>query len=149
MAFKVVKYLYYFSMILFFIAIDQMVKAYISISGFYVKNTEFIFNKFLDLSYSNSLFLFVILNIFLSFVFFILVSYLKISEQYKFWIVVFVMSGMVSNIIDRIIKTHVVDYIKIFNKVFNIADIFIFIGTFILIYFIFNKLIISWRKFNE
>jgi len=136
-------------MILFFIAIDQMVKAYISISGFYVKNTEFIFNKFLDLSYSNSLFLFVILNIFLSFVFFILVSYLKISEQYKFWIVVFVMSGMVSNIIDRIIKTHVVDYIKIFNKVFNIADIFIFIGTFILIYFIFNKLIISWRKFNE
>ncbi len=149
MAFKVVKYLYYFSMILFFIAIDQMVKAYISISGFYVKNSEFIFNKFLDLSYSNSLFLFIILNIFLSFIFFILVSYLKISEQYKFWIVVFVMSGMVSNIIDRIIKAHVVDYIKIFNKVFNIADIFIFTGTFILIYFIFNKLIISWRKFNE
>ncbi len=149
MAFKVVKYLYYFSMILFFIAIDQMVKAYISISGFYVKNSEFIFNKFLDLSYSNSLFLFIILNIFLSFIFFILVSYLRISEQYKFWIVVFVMSGMVSNIIDRIIKAHVVDYIKIFNKVFNIADIFIFTGTFILIYFIFNKLIISWRKFNE
>ena len=57
----------------------------------------------------------------------------------------FVIGGALSNICDRLFKGHVVDYLiinvkKLKNVVFNIGDLFIFLGSFILaIYSLFHK----------
>ena len=57
---------------------------------------------------------------------------------------ILVLSGSIGNLIDRIFRGYVIDYIdvNIFNfPNFNIADICIVCGTFSLIYIIFKRLI--------
>ena len=48
---------------------------------------------------------------------------------------VLILSGGISNLIDRIIRGYVIDYISAFNfPIFNIADSFIVVGIFIIIF---------------
>lgn len=55
---------------------------------------------------------------------------------------VLILSGSIGNLIDRIFRGHVIDFInvKAINyPVFNIADILVFIGVFTFVYFIIYK----------
>ena len=57
------------------------------------------------------------------------------------WAITFILSGSLSNLVDRIRKGYVIDYFSINTKrpgksklVFNLGDIFIFIGAIIIIF---------------
>lgn len=62
-----------------------------------------------------------------------------------------ILSGAIGNLIDRIFRGYVVDFISftLFNKemaVFNIADSYITIGVFLLIILLFKKEVPLWKK---
>ncbi len=133
MALRISKYFYYISAMIFFVAIDQMVKAYMSIEERFVKNSEIPFLSTFELSEINIQILYLIITAALVWLSLFLIDHLKIGESNRFWVVSLIFSGMFSNVIDRVIKGYVVDYIKIFSLVINVADIFIAIGMTILI----------------
>ena len=72
-------------------------------------------------------------------IYFLIKNYKKIGKLVKISLIM-VISGGLSNLIDRIFSGHVVDYIdinQIFNyPVFNIADICVVIGAILLIGYI-------------
>ena len=51
----------------------------------------------------------------------------------------FLLGGVVSNVFDRILYDGVVDYIHLFNSIFNLADVSYIIGGVILAYYFWNK----------
>jgi len=51
----------------------------------------------------------------------------------------FLLGGVVSNVFDRILYNGVVDYIHLFNSIFNLADVSNIIGGVILAYYFWNK----------
>ena len=62
-----------------------------------------------------------------------------------------ILSGAIGNLIDRVFRGYVVDFISftLFNKemaVFNIADSYITIGVFLLIILLFKKEVPLWKK---
>lgn len=65
----------------------------------------------------------------------------NINNNLFFWSVLLIVSGGVGNLIDRLFKGYVIDYIdfRLINfSVFNLADSYVFIGTVLMvIYFIF------------
>jgi signal peptidase II len=75
-------------------------------------------------------------RIMLIFVAFILLFYLiselkkNINNKATLLFLTFIISGLVGNLIDRIFRGYVVDFIdlSIFNPIFNVSDIFISIG---------------------
>ncbi|MBN2694543.1 signal peptidase II [bacterium] len=149
MALRISKYFYYISAMILFIALDQMVKAYMSIEERFIKNSEIPFLSKFDLSEINTQILYFTVTIALVWLFLVLIEHLKIDENDRFWIVSLILSGMFSNAIDRVLKGYVVDYIKLSSLVINIADIFIAIGMSILIFKSVYQLIFSRRRFHE
>lgn len=73
---------------------------------------------------------------------FLIIDYKNISKALKI-ICIMIISGGTSNLIDRVFRGYVIDYIdtnKIFNyPVFNIADISVVIGVILLICYIIVK----------
>ncbi len=65
----------------------------------------------------------------------------NINNNLFFWSVILIVSGGVGNLIDRLFRGYVIDYIdfRLINfSVFNLADSYVFIGTVLMmIYFIF------------
>lgn len=65
----------------------------------------------------------------------------NINNNLFFWSVLLIVSGGVGNLIDRLFRVYVIDYIdfRLINfSVFNLADSYVFIGTVLMmIYFIF------------
>ena len=51
----------------------------------------------------------------------------------------FLLGGVVSNVFDRILYNGVVDYIHLFNSIFNLADVSNIIGGVILAYYFWKK----------
>lgn len=47
---------------------------------------------------------------------------------------IIICAGVISNTIDRIVHGYVVDYLRVFTGVFNLADVYIIIGVIILFY---------------
>lgn len=85
----------------------------------------------------------------------IIIKFLKENREnidFKMLIsLILILSGGIGNLIDRIFRGHVIDFIKIhlFNfPTFNFADISVTIGIFILIYIIIKEMIIN-RNSNE
>lgn len=94
----------------------------------------------------NNQIIIIILNIILIFVIskFLIENYKHINKQVKIFSVM-VIGGGLSNLIDRLARGYVVDYLdinQIYNyPVFNIADISIVIGVILLISYIIIKTI--------
>ena len=150
MTFNIKTKLYFLSLSIFIVLIDQFTKYLM----FYYKklfiNKDFILFK-LD-SVKNYGAAFNIFNgnrIFLSFIsifFSILLIYLIFRKNtlnsYDLYSYSFILGGTIGNVIDRIYRGFVVDFINlnIINfPVFNIADISINIGFFILLYTIYKN----------
>ncbi len=69
-------------------------------------------------------------------------EFLKESNKINKLSLSFMIAGLLGNLIDRVIRGYVVDYIKInlFDfPIFNLADIFIVIGTFMYVFIMFKK----------
>lgn len=104
----------------------------------YIKNTGAAFGLFMD----NIFILIIITNILLVY----LIIELKKNINNKIFVISLslIISGALGNLIDRIFRGYVVDFISftLFNKemaIFNIADIFITIGVTILLVRIFKE----------
>ncbi len=114
------------------VAIDQLVKAYITMNNNYLKNMNLFLVDFFKLSKYNSLYLFLLLNLVLLGLFWL---FLKKNKNNKANLIFsLILAGVISNLLDRTAKGYVVDYIQINKIVFNIADILIFLG--VIIFFI-------------
>ena len=137
--------LYYLSFSIFIIFIDQLTKYLALHYNKTILNKDFIFFK-LDLikNYGAAFNILSGSRIFLSIVsliFSILIVYLILKNDslktLDYYSYSFILGGTIGNGVDRIIKGYVVDFINlniISFPVFNIADISINIGFFILLY---------------
>ncbi len=147
---KIQTKLYFLSLSIFIILIDQITKYLISYNYKLFINKDFLLFK-LDLvkNYGAAFNIFSGSRIFLSLIsiiFSILLIYiilrknnLKAIDLYSYS---FILGGTIGNGIDRILKGYVIDYINlnIINfPVFNIADISINIGFIFLVYNIFKN----------
>ncbi len=84
------------------------------------------------------------LNLFIIFVLFLILVYLIFlfykKRQYEFWGFLAIFCGALSNLIDRLQYSFVVDYLDFYSfTVFNLADVLIFVGAVFLLYFYFKK----------
>jgi general secretion pathway protein G len=129
---RVVYNFYYIIGVIFMVALDQIVKAYITMNNDYLKNMNFFIVDFLELSKYNSLYLFLLLNISILSLFWFFLKKKKIDKANLIFSLV--LAGVISNLLDRTAKGYVVDYIHLYKIVFNLADVLIFIG--ILIFFV-------------
>jgi len=74
--------------------------------------------------------------------YFLLQKFTKELKQQNFLILLsltFIFAGAISNLIDRIFRGAVIDYIHIYTSVFNLADIYIIAGIIILIWMEFKS----------
>ena len=128
---RVVHNFYYIIGVIFLIAMDQMIKAYVTINDNYLKNMKLFMIDLLELSRSNSLFLFILLNILFIYLFWVI---LKQTKNKKINLIFsLILAGVISNLLDRTLKGHVIDYIHFDKIVFNLADGLIFLGILIFI----------------
>ena len=146
---KVKPKLYFLSLSFFIIFIDQFTKQFVSINKNSIVNTNFILFR-LDFikNYGAAFNILSGSRIFLStisVIFSILLIYLILrkdtSKQIDYYSYSFILGGTIGNGLDRIVRGFVVDYINlnfITFPVFNIADISINIGFFLLIYSFFK-----------
>ena len=146
---KVKPKLYFLSLSIFIIFIDQFTKQFVLINKNNIINTNFILFR-LDFikNYGAAFNILSGSRIFLStisVIFSILLIYLILrkdtSKQIDYYSYSFILGGTIGNGLDRIVRGFVVDYINlnfITFPVFNIADISINIGFFLLIYSFFK-----------
>lgn len=129
----------YIYFILFFVivSIDQLIKVEMIKANIFIKNDGiFLFDK-LSLSYYNSLFFQILFDIILVFIFFMILKSFQVSNRNFIFTLIF--SGLSSNLIDKIYRGFVVDYVIIKNIIFNIADIAIWIALFLFIFDMLKK----------
>ena len=129
---------YYITTLLLFI-LDRFSKVYfiekLSLGNF--------FNLYLNEKIAFSLpvpfyILYTILFLLIIFLFFICLKYFK-KKSILLWPWTFILLGAISNILDRIYYGGVVDFIDIpWFTVFNLSDVYIFIGVIILIFYEFK-----------
>ena len=147
---KIQTKLYFFSLSIFIILIDQFTKYLIFYNKKLFINKDFLLFK-LDFvkNYGAAFNIFSGNRIFLSFIsiiFSILLIYLMLSKNnfksIDLYSYSFILGGTIGNGVDRILKGYVIDFINlnIINfPVFNIADISINIGFIFLLYSIFKN----------
>ena len=147
---KVLTKLYFLSLSIFIILVDQITKYLMSYNHKILLNKDFLLFK-LDFikNYGAAFNIFSGSRIFLSLIsiiFSIIIIYLILRKNtlnsFNLYSYSFILGGTVGNGIDRIFKGFVVDFINlnfINFPVFNIADISINIGFFLLIYNIFKN----------
>jgi len=147
---KIQTKLYFFSLSIFIVLIDQFTKYLISYSNKLFINKDFLLFK-LDFikNYGAAFNIFSGSRIFLSLIsilFSILLFYLIFKKNtlniFELYSYSFILGGTIGNGIDRIFKGFVIDFINlnIINfPVFNVADISINIGFIFLLYNIFKN----------
>jgi signal peptidase II len=124
-------YLKIFLPIIFFVIIDQMLK-WLFISYWpelVTKNSNIIFGLI-----SNTLVMCLLLIIGVIILIFFILSAKKILSKNLSLVISLLISGVVSNLIDRIARGYVIDYIHINQLMyFNLADVFILLAIIIYI----------------
>ena len=138
------KYIKLLIIVFFVICIDQVSKLLITRSLYLTENVVLI-KDFLNITfYANTGAAFGILQsgrIFLICSSFLFLAYLifelrkNINNNLMSLFLTFVISGLLGNLIDRIFRGYVVDFIsfRIFNPIFNVSDIFISVGCALII----------------
>ena len=76
---------------------------------------------------------------------------LKANTNVEKWGLLFIFSGAISNLLDRVINKYVLDFIyfhynSFYWPAFNFADIYITVGVLLVIYAIVNNLILEVSK---
>ncbi|MCF8001591.1 MAG: signal peptidase II [Halanaerobiales bacterium] len=133
-----------------FVLIDQLIK-YMILDNFilghsmpiikdflyitYIKNTGIAFGLFKN----NNIFMIIVITIII-----ILLLYFYYSEKKKSLVlsisIMFLVSGAIGNLIDRMIRGFIIDYINFtFWPAFNLADTLVVIGSFLLGFYIIFK----------
>lgn len=141
----------FFSTIIFLIALGQLIKQII------VKNidsSKIIIDDFLKLSFikntggafglgNNHIWIFILLNIVIITVILIFTQRKKELSKLEFIGYILLLSGGTGNLIDRIFRGYVVDYIDINDfmnyPVFNLEDILIVVGIIITLIYLIKK----------
>ena len=82
---------------------------------------------------------------------FLFIMMLKTSNNYEKWALVLILTGAISNIVDRAVNNYVLDFIFLHYKdfywpAFNLADIYISLGILIIIYKFVKEIIIKKIK---
>ncbi len=129
--------------IIIIVAIEQIIK-------YNMINKEFLFLKYVE-NYGIAFSLWnndigLIVTSLIIILIFIIMLYINIHRKKEVISIILLLSGSISNLIDRIYRGFVVDYINIpiLNfPVFNIADILIFIGIISLFVIMFKNVIKS------
>ena len=141
--------LYFFSLSIFIIIIDQFTKYLIYFNYYKILNKDFLLFR-LDFvkNYGAAFNIFSGNRIFLScisIIFSILIIYLILRRNslntFEFYSYSFILGGTVGNGVDRILRGFVIDFINLNTinfPVFNVADISINIGFIFLLYSIFK-----------
>jgi len=147
---KIQTKLYFLSLSIFIILIDQFTK-YLMFNNYklYIDKDFLLFKIVFVKNYGAAFNIFSGSRIFLSFIsiiFSILLIYLILRKNnlnaIDLYSYSFILGGTIGNGIDRILKGYVIDFINLNNinfPVFNIADISINIGFIFLVYNIFKK----------
>lgn len=135
-----------FLIAIFFIA-DRVLK-YLAINSWGSKNIlgeilkfNFTANKYIAFSLPLSG---LILNLFIFFILFLILIYLIFlfykKRHYEFLGFLAIFCGALSNLVDRLKHSFVVDYLDLYYfTVFNLADVLIFFGSLFLLSFYFKK----------
>ena len=141
--------LYFFSLSIFIIIIDQFTKYLIYFNYYKILNKDFLLFR-LDFvkNYGAAFNIFSGNRIFLScisIIFSILIIYLILRRNslntFEFYSYSFILGGTIGNGLDRILRGFVIDFINLNTinfPVFNVADISINIGFIFLLYSIFK-----------
>ena len=147
------KSLFILSVILILTIIDQIIK-YLVASNISIGSEKIIIDNFLKFIYiRNTGAAFGILSgniIFLIFITVLLIFYIvnemkkNINNNLSLLSFSLILSGALGNLIDRVVRGYVVDYISftLFNRemsVFNLADTYITIGVILLIYIVIKE----------
>ncbi len=82
---------------------------------------------------------------------FLFLMMLKTSNNYEKWALVLILTGAISNIVDRAVNNYVLDFIFLHYKdfywpAFNLADIYISLGILIIIHKFVKEIIIKKIK---
>ena len=147
---KIQTKLYFLSLSIFIILVDQFTKYLISSNykiflnkDFFLFRFDFVKNYGAAFSlFSGSRIFLSLLSIICSIVLIYLILSKNISNKFDLFAYSFILGGTIGNGIDRILKGFVIDFINlnfINFPVFNIADISINIGFIFLIFSIFKK----------
>ncbi len=146
---KIQTKLYFFSLSIFIIIIDQFTKYLIYYNYYKIINKDFLLFR-LDFvkNYGAAFNIFSGNRIFLScisIIFSILITYLILRRNslntFEFYAYSFILGGTIGNGVDRILRGFVIDFINLNTinfPVFNVADISINIGFVFLLYSIFK-----------
>ena len=147
---KIQTKLYFLSLSIFIILVDQFTKYLISYNYKFFLNIDFFLFRFDFVKnygaafnlFSGSRIFLSLLSITCSIVLIYLILRKNISNKFDLFAYSFILGGTIGNGIDRILKGFVIDFINlnfINFPVFNIADISINIGFIFLLYSIFKK----------
>lgn len=144
------KKIIYILLIILLILVDQILKNQVILHG----DMELIKNT-IDITYAENtggafslgqgnISIFIVTNILVLTIIITLNRYLKQEFQYS---IVLILAGGISNLLDRIFRGFVVDYIDISKiisfPIFNFADILICIGVFITIL---TTILMTWKE---
>lgn len=124
----------------FFLCLDQLLKYLIQINPdftFYVwqpwLGVELFLNKGIAFSIPIPNWLVIILTPVLILLLFVWAK--KEKRKFIFWFgIILILSGAISNFIDRILVGAIVDYLRIFTSVINLADVIIVLGAIISVF---------------
>ncbi len=147
---KIQTKLYFLSLSLFIVLVDQFTKYLISYNykifsnkDFYLFRFDFVKNYGAAFNlFSGSRIFLSLLSVICSIILIYLILRKNISNSFDLYAYSFILGGTIGNGIDRILKGFVIDFINlnfINFPVFNIADISINIGLIFLLYTIFKK----------
>ena len=140
----------------FFFLLDQLVKNFVLVVSFSGTKKICLIRNFLDINYTENrgiafgifnrlnkfIIIVLVVLVLLTLAFYIFKNYKLLKNKAVRLFLTFVISGGVSNLLDRLIRGYVLDYIdlKFFPPIFNLADIYITVGIVMLAFRIFSNL---------